>query len=198
MIVFIFFVLKMRGQRIFIILKPTPKHLYTAIVYIRTMLVSNTSTLVLLAKIHCLQKFIELSPLIEIPEQVRIEALFQENSYDARLIKKLIDEKKLNVVVVNTQKVKKVMEDFRLDEGEAAAYVHFTSNKHKALLTDDGELIKLCKLEDIPFLCAMAVVIRLYEKKVYTVQQTKEYLVQLRAVGRYAESIFQHFMSEVK
>ena len=58
------------------------------------MFASNTSTLVLLAKIGCLEDFINISPIIEMPEQVKREALFDQDSYYARLIQKLIDNKK--------------------------------------------------------------------------------------------------------
>ena len=83
------------------------------------MLVSNTSTLVLLAKIDCLEKFIELSPTIEIPIQVKTEALFYEESYYARLIKRLIQDRKLIVKKVKGNKLNNVMKEFKLDIGEA-------------------------------------------------------------------------------
>ena len=129
------------------------------------MFASNTSTLVLLAKIGCLEHFIEISPIIWIPGQVKREALFDQDSYYARLIQKLIDSKKIIIAPIKTAKIPIALSQFRLDEGEAAAYALFSPKKHSAILTDDGELIKLCKLEQIPFICAMAVVIRLFEKK---------------------------------
>ena len=107
------------------------------------MLVSNTSTLVLLAKIGCLEAFIGISPVIEIPNQVKKEALFDKDSYYAKLIEKLIDEKKIKVIQVNKLKLDGILSQFRLDEGEAAAFALFNKKKHKAILTDDGELIKL-------------------------------------------------------
>src|SRR3989344_1700390 len=147
------------------------------------MLVSNTSTLVLLAKVGCLEAFIEISPIIEIPVQVEKEALFDEGSYYARLIRKLILDGKIKAVWIDEGKIIKVMSEFRLDKGEAAAYVLFDSKKHEAMLTDDGELIKLCKLEQIPFICAMAVVIRLFEKKKLSKGETLSKLKNLHEIG---------------
>lgn len=161
------------------------------------MLASDTSTLVLLAKIGCLEYFIKLSPLIEIPIQVKKEALFEKGSYYARLIDKLIKEKKISIAPVNKNKKKKILGQFNLDEGEAATYALFNSKKHKAILTDDGELIKLCKLENIEFICAMAVVIVLYEKKMLSKQQTFNKLEELHKIGRYSEKLYKHFKNEV-
>ena len=162
------------------------------------MLVSNTSTLVLLAKIGCLEDFIQTAPVIEIPEHVRKEALFDEGSYYARLIQKLIDNKRIITVPIKTAKIANVMSQFRLDEGEAAAYALFDDKRHKAILTDDGELIKLCKLEKIPFVCAMAVVIRLFEKKKLSKETALSRLENLHEVGRYSKGLYEHFKGEVK
>ena len=162
------------------------------------MFASNTSTLVLLAKIGCLEDFIEISPIIEIPEQVRREALFDQDSYYSRLIRKLVDNKRIITVPIKASKITNIMSQFRLDEGEAAAYALFDDRKHKAILTDDSELIKLCKLEKIPFVCAMAVVIRLFEKRKLSKEQAIEKLKNLHEIGRYSKEIYEYFKSEVK
>ncbi len=162
------------------------------------MLVSNTSTLVLLVKIGCLEEFIEIAPVIEIPSDVKREALFEKESYYAKLIEKFIDEKKIKVVVVRDKIIQQVMAEFRLDKGEAAAYAMFNNKRHKAVMTDDGELIKLCKLENIPFICAMAIVIRLYEKKIISKEKSIGKLEELYKIGRYSKNLYEHFKSEVK
>ncbi len=162
------------------------------------MFVSNTSTLILLAKVECLEKFIEVSPLIIIPSQVKEEAMFKKGSYEARLIHQYIEKGKIRVIDVEKKKVEEVMDNFRLDEGEAAAYVMFESKKHNALLTDDGELIKLCKLKGIFFICAMAIILRLYEKEILSKKETLSKLEELNKVGRYSKEIYEYFKMEVK
>src|SRR3989338_6620648 len=162
------------------------------------MLVSNTSTLVLLAKVGCLEEFIDISPTIEIPAQVKREALFDKDSYYSKLIQKLIQDKKIKVVDVNKADVAKGMSQFKLDEGEAAAYSMFNSKRHKAVLTDDGELIKLCKLEKIQFTCAMAVVIRLFETKRLSKKKAMEMFEKLHEIGRYSQNLYEFFKREVK
>ena len=162
------------------------------------MLVSNTSTLVLLAKIGCLEDFIEISPKIIIPIQVKEEALFEKDSFYAKLIEKFIRTKKIIVLPADKAQIRKIMEEFRLDKGEAAAYAIFDIKKHKAMLTDDGELIKLCRLENVPFICAMAVVIRLFEMKKLSKKEALDKLGDLNKIGRYSEKIYNHFKLEVE
>lgn len=162
------------------------------------MFVSNTSTLVLLAKIGCLEAFIEISPKIQIPAQVKREALFHKDSYYAKLIEKLIAYGKLEIVPVKNELLTEIMSEFRLDAGEAAAFAAFDAKKHKAILTDDGELIKLCKLEKIPFVCAMAAVIRLYERKKLSKEKALQKLEELNKIGRYSNELYEQFKGEVK
>jgi len=161
------------------------------------MLVSNTSTLVLLAKIDCLEAFISISPSIVIPTQVKEEALFEKDSYYARLIKKFIQLKKILILSADKTQINEIMSEFKLDEGEAAAYALFDNRKHKAILTDDGELIKLCKLQKVPFICAMAVIIRLFEIKKLSKKEALDKLEDLHKIGRYSEKLYEHFKSEV-
>ena len=162
------------------------------------MLVSNTSTLVLLAKIDCLEAFISISPSIVIPTQVKEEALFEKDSYYARLIKKFIQLKKILILSADKTQINEIMSEFKLDEGEAAAYALFDNRKHKAILTDDGELIKLCKLQKVPFICAMAVVIRLFEIKKLSKKEALNKLEDLHKIGRYSEKLYEYFKSEVE
>ena len=97
----------------------------------------------------------------------------------------------------NPVSINRIMSQFRLDVGEAAAYAAFNNKKHKAILTDDGELIKLCKLENVPFICAMAVIIRLLEKKKLSKEDAASKLEDLHNIWRYPQRIYEHFKKEV-
>lgn len=162
------------------------------------MLVSNTSTLVLLAKIGLLERFFDTVAPITIPSQVRIEYSFDEASYYAKLLEKAVLEKKIIVKEVRESELKIILHNFRLDSGEAAVYVLYKKGGYTAILTDDGELIKLCKLENIPFLCSLAIVVRLYEKRLITKEEAMEKLEKLNTVGRYSKEIYEYFKKEVR
>ncbi len=140
----------------------------------------------------------EVSPAIEIPIQVKKEALFEKDSYYAKLIEKLIQSRRIKIANANKNIINEIMSQFRLDEGEAATYALFNDKKHKAILTDDGELIKLCKLEKVEFICAMAVVIRLFEMKKLSGEEAISKLEELYRIGRYSKRLYEHFKAEVK
>lgn len=162
------------------------------------MLASNTSTLVLLAKVGCLKAFIEMAQKIEIPIQVEREALFEKDSYYAKLIQKLIEEGNIKVISIEKAHITNIMNEFRLDEGEAATYIMFDPKKHRAILSDDSMLIKLCKLQGIPFICAMAVIIRLFEKKKLSKEKALSKLKDLNEIGRYSKELYEYFKKEIK
>lgn len=162
------------------------------------MIVSNTSTLVLLAKINMLEKFLDVSPKIVIPVQVREEYSFEKDSYYAKLIEKMIENKKIIVKKVDEKILSNILDSFSLDIGEAAAYCLYKKGSYKAILTDDRELIKLCKLEKIPFLCTLAILVNLYEKDVINKKDLNEKLEKLNSIGRYSKEIFDHFTKDLK
>lgn len=160
------------------------------------MIVSNSSTLILLAKAGVLQKFLEEYKKVIIPKQVYEEMIAKSETLDAIEIKKEVDSNRIEIR--DTQKSpEKILAEFKLHEGEAAAYSLFQELKAKVLLTDDGELIKLCQITAAPFVCAMAVVVRMYRKKLLTKGEACEYLRKLFDYGRYAEDIYALFKEEV-
>lgn len=162
------------------------------------MLVSNTSTLVLLAKIGLVETFLELSGEIAIPAQVEAEYSFHKDSYYGRLLAKAVSEKRIIVKQVDERKLTNILQNFMLDKGEAAVYLMYKTGGYKAVMTDDGELIKLCKLEGIPFLCSLAIVIRLHEKGAINKTTAIEKLEKLGSIGRYSKEILDHYKKVVK
>jgi len=160
------------------------------------MFVSNTSTLILLAKISALRIFLDNAPTIIIPEEVK-EEYQQKTLLDTKLIEYEISQQRI-IVKKDENKTKDIVHQFNLDRGEAAAYCLFDKKKHLAILTDDGELIKLCKLTNTPFICALAIIARLYEKDALTKQETLEKMEKLTIVGRYSPAIYDHYRKEVE
>ena len=162
------------------------------------MLVSNTSTLVLLAKIDILEKFLDVSPKISIPIQVKEEYSFEKDSYYAKFIDKMIEKKKIEVYNVDNKMLYEILRSFKLDIGEAATYYLYKKGSYKAILTDDKELIKLCKLEKIPFLCALVILIDLYKKKLLSKKDMNEKLENLVLIGRYSRNIVDYFIKDLE
>ena len=162
------------------------------------MIVSNASTLILLAKVRLLSVLLDDIKKITIPEIVYEEIINKKDSFEILLIKKEIDKKRMILADVDKKNYATMLEQFKLDQGEAAAYALLKNIKGKAVLTDDGELIKLCKIENVPFITAMAVVVKLFKKKKLAKVDALEKLEKLHGYGRYSEDIYDYFRSEVK
>lgn len=160
------------------------------------MLVSNSSTLILLARINVLRLFLDEAQTILIPTEVQEEVMSDKITYDALLIQKEIGAR--IVVQKVTRPVEQVQKQFRLDRGEAAAYALYVQEQGTGIMTDDRELIKLCKLEGIKFLCAIAIVTQLYRNKKLSQQETLLKMDKLGDIGRYSSTIINHFRKEVQ
>ena len=162
------------------------------------MIVSNASTLILLAKVDSLSILLDNIKKISIPKIVYGEISDKKDSFEFLTIKKEIVKNRIILIDVGKKSYSSILAQFKLDEGEAAAYALFKKIRGKAILTDDGELIKLCKIESIPFINAMAVVVKLFKKNKLTKEDTTEKLEKLYGYGRYSRDIYDFFKSEVK
>ena len=162
------------------------------------MIVSNTSTLILLAKANSLYILLDYIKKISIPKIVYNEIFDKKDSFEVLSIIKEIKKKRIVLVDVDEKSYSSVLNQFKLDKGEAAAYALLKKIKGKAILTDDGELIKLCKIENIPFINAMAVIVKLFKKKKLAKEDALEKLEKLYGYGRYSKDIYDYFKSEVK
>lgn len=159
------------------------------------MIVSNASTIILLAKVSLLRKFLEEYGQIHIPPEVFKEVTGGE-TFDAKLLKTEIQKNRIRVQNMSLD-TKTLRKEFRLHRGEAQSYALFQELKARVLLTDDGELIKLCRLFEIPFVNALALVTRLLEKNVISKKEACEYLKMLYIRGRYSEEVYEYFRGEV-
>lgn len=159
------------------------------------MLISNASTLILLAKAGLIRKFLNEFGEITIPKEVELEITAGE-TFDSKLLQKEINDKNITVKAIESN-TSKIMKEFRIHKGEAEAFILYNETGGKALLTDDGELIKLCKLFEIPFINALAIVTRMYEKGILTQAEACKYLEKLNDYGRYSDNIYDYFKQEV-
>jgi predicted nucleic acid-binding protein len=149
----------------------------------------DASTAILLAKAELLDEFIrEAGQAVIMPGEVRKECCGRD-SLDAHLIKRAIEEKRISVKAVKERSViQRLIGDFNLGEGEAAAIA--LANSLKALVaTDDKRAIQACKVLRIPFITAISVLVRLYEKGKVSRQEALEKLEALARHGRYKREI---------
>ena len=105
------------------------------------------------------------------------------------MIERAVREKRLRVPAIKDRKTRrKIAADFSLGKGEAEAIVLALSKK-SFLGIDDRKGINACKLMGIPFTTAVAILVRLREKKMLTKRQTLAALNKLERHGRYKSEI---------
>jgi predicted nucleic acid-binding protein len=152
------------------------------------MIVFDSSTLILLAKVELLDTFIrEYKEKIMIPKAVEEEATIKE-TFDGLLIKKRIEEKRIEIKNVDKEKVENIKKDFKLGKGEAEAII-LTEQQKCLLATDDRNAILACKIKNIQFTTAIDFVVRASEKKKIGKEEAKRKIDQLEKLGRYKKEI---------
>ena len=117
------------------------------------LIVFDTSTLILLAKIDILQLVLNQYSGI-IPEIVKGEVIYK-NEMDTELIIQQIKDGNLAVEKnPSKDKMKHILKDFPLGRGEVAALI-IAKEKDIVLATDDGLAIKVCKIFGVKFATAI-------------------------------------------
>jgi predicted nucleic acid-binding protein len=156
------------------------------------MIVFDASTLILLAKIDMLDVFVSsFHGKIMIPELIRDEVCVRGRE-ETPLVTRLIEDKKIYVSKVKTDKaVKKIMDDFHIDAGEAEAIILALREKASLVATDDRNAIRACKALKLDFTTAVAILIRAFEKKLIDKAEALLKMQKLESVARYKRSIIE-------
>lgn len=167
--------------------------------YKHHMIVFDASTIILLAKVDLFETFVSnfRGPVL-IPERVRVEVC-KEGKNETPLIVKLIEEKKLNVLKVkNSNLVKKLMEDFTIDAGEAEVLTLALLKKASIIATDDRNAIRACKFLKVDFTTAIAFLIRAFKKKLIDKDEALLKLQKLASIARYKKVIVNDARNQIE
>lgn len=147
------------------------------------MIIFDTSTLILLAKIDILQIVLRKYSGV-IPESVREEVTYK-NEIDTELIVQQIKDGNLTLEKnPNNDKMKQILKDFPLGRGEVAALI-IAKEKDTVLATDDGLAIKVCKIFSVRFATAIHFLIEAGLEKSLAMAKLK----LLKKYGRYSSDI---------
>ena len=164
------------------------------------MIVFDSSTLILLAKAEFLDDFIgDYDGKVLIPREVEIECCDKKNSFDALLIRKRVQEKKILVAKIsNTELCGRLMLDFRICRGEAEALILVLETQGKLVATDDKNAIKACKVMNIPFTAAMAILVRMTKKGTFGPDRARAILDALIKYARYSDTLIKEAKKDLK
>jgi predicted nucleic acid-binding protein len=156
------------------------------------MIVLDASTLILLAKIEILETFaLNFPEEVVIPLGVKEEACRKE-AEEAPLIDNLLRNNTIRVLKVKESKmVKRLMNDFHINGGEAEAVSLALQEKAPIVATDDRNAIRACKMLKLDFTTAIAILIRTFEKKLIDKSEAVIKLQKLEVFGRYSRAIME-------
>lgn len=134
-----------------------------------TLVICDSSSLILISKLEILDLLIKVFKKILIPKAVHIESVEQGKKLkkiDAFLIERRINEGKIIIEnIENIVEKEKFMEDFNLHEGEAEALILYSEKNADLFVTDDYRTLKVCRILEIKYFTTPLFIIRCFEMK---------------------------------
>jgi hypothetical protein len=157
------------------------------------MLIFDSSTLILIAKVELLDVFLkDIGMEIAIPKAVEDECCGGKKTFDALFIRKAVDESRIKVRGVSNRKlVTKLEEDFGMGRGESEAIALALQEKALLVGIDDKNGINACKLAGIPFTTAVGILVRSCEKGLIDRRDALVKLAALAKFGWYRKAILE-------
>ena len=162
------------------------------------MIAIDSSSLILLAKLSILDKFLQnLKTKLVITDEVGMECVLKD-TFDAKIIKKRIEEKTINRKRISNRNIcKKIMEDLNVGKGEAETIALCLENKLD-IITDDKKAINACRVLKIKFTTIPNILMGMFRKNIITKSQAETYAVKLERIGRYKKEIIEKIKEDIK
>jgi predicted nucleic acid-binding protein len=157
------------------------------------MIVFDSSTLILIAKIELLNAFVaEIGMEVSIPRAVEEECCGGKKTIDALIIRKALDESRITVKSVrDSALVAKLEHDFSMGRGESEAIALALQEKALLVGIDDKSGMNACKLVGIPFTTAVGILVRSRQKGLIEPGDALAKLSALARYGRYKPAILE-------
>ena len=151
-----------------------------------------------MAKIGVLDKVIKYLQKITITEQISNESTIAKDTFDAKIIKKRIEEKAIKKKSIKDFNLyQKIRDDFNLGKGEAETIAFCFENK-TGLVTDDKKAMHACRILKIKFTTMPNLLIRLHKKDLINAAEAEIYFKKLENFGRYSNEILQKYREDLK
>jgi predicted nucleic acid-binding protein len=148
--------------------------------------ISDSSTLILLAKSNLLKLCIDIFDII-IPDIVYKEILKgkEKNYKDAFKIESFIKNKKIKIENPKNKTIEQYRNLFALDSGELYALC-LAKEKNKDVLIDDKKGINVCCILNIKFYTSLNILLLLYDLNKISKNKALENLDLLNYFGRFS------------
>lgn len=161
-------------------------------------IVLDSSSLILIAKTGVLDKIIRYLQNITITEQIYNESTLGKDTFDAKIIKKRVEETVIGKKAIKDFAIyQKIKDDFNLGKGEAEA-ITFCLENNVGLVTDDKKAMNACRILKIKFTTVLNLLIRLHKKDLISDVEFEVYFKKLDKFGRYSNEILQKYKEDLK
>ncbi len=152
------------------------------------LVVSDSSTLILMAKVNLLDSAIAHFGGIAIPRAVEREVVergIAKHREDALLVRQRITEKKMRVFDVDGESAADIVRDFNLHLGEAEAIALYLKKGANLLGVDDGKAIKVCKILNVKFFTCLSLLLLFAQERVISIEMAKAHVEKLANLSAY-------------
>ncbi|MGQ4875896.1 MAG: hypothetical protein ACP6IY_17665 [Promethearchaeia archaeon] len=167
-----------------------------------TLVICDSSFLIIISKLELLDFLIELFNEIIIPYAVFFEAVKQGKRFkkiDALLIEKRIDDKEIIVEKIkNLSEKEKLMKDFNIHEGEAEAIILYLEKNADLIGTDDYRTLKTCKILKIKYFTSILFIFHCFKNKKLSKERALLKMDKLYDFGWYKKEIIIHFKNKIE
>ncbi len=167
-----------------------------------TIIICDSSFLVLISKLELLDLLIELFENIIIPQSVFIEAVDQGKKLkkmDAFLIeKRVIDQKILVEEIKDLTEKANLIRNFNLHEGESEALILYLEKKAELLGTDDYKTLKVCKILSIRYFTTLLFILRCFSNNLLSKDRAILKYEKLQEFGWYKEDLIVEFKNRLE
>lgn len=142
-------------------------------------MISNASPLIILAKVELLKEFLELYKAIEISTEVYNEAIkkgLQAEKQDAQILDALLKEGKIKVTKLNQEHgkaSKNIIENYKLDKGEAETISLALQLNKKEILMDEAIGRKIAKFFNVKPKGTLKILLELYNRNIINEEQLR-------------------------
>lgn len=167
-----------------------------------TVIICDSSSLILLAKLELLDLLIKSFKTVLIPSAVYNESLKKGKELkklDAFSIdKKIMDGKIIVKEIEDLNERDNIIKNFNVHKGESESIILYLEKRADLLGTDDYRTLKVCKILGIKYFTTPLFLIRCYEKNNISNEITLLKFKQLKKLGGYAENLLDDFKYKIK
>lgn len=162
------------------------------------MVVMDSSSLILLAKMEALDKVLEyIKEKVIVGERVYREVTVKE-TFDAKLIANRVQQGVIEIrKIEKIQLFKDLMNDFGCGAGEAES-ITLSIETGNGLATDDKKAMNACKLLKVRWTTTADLLVELCNKKKITQEETFAYVNRLEKYGWYRKKLIEKVKGRMK